>query len=55
MTVSELIELLKTYPEDSEVLITNELVDYENLDIARVEGKRWGTVVLHTADLHTVD
>lgn len=49
MTVSELIELLQKFPEDSEVLITNELVDYENLDIARVEGK-WGKVVLHTAD-----
>lgn len=49
MTVSELIELLKNFPEDSDVLITNELVDNENLDIARVEGKK-GYVVLHTAD-----
>lgn len=49
MTISELIELLKNFPESSEVLITNELVDNENLDIARVEGKK-GYVVLHTAD-----
>lgn len=49
MTVSELIGLLKNFPEDSEVLITNELVDNENLDIARVEGKK-GYVTLHTAD-----
>lgn len=49
MTVSELIELLQKFPEDSEVLITNELVDNENLDIARIESKK-GYVVLHTAD-----
>ena len=49
MTVSELIELLKRFPEDSEVLITNELVDNDNLDVARVDGKN-GYVVLHTAD-----
>jgi hypothetical protein len=49
MTVSELIELLKNFSEDSDVLITNELVDNENLDIARVESKK-GRVVLHTAD-----
>ena len=49
MTVLELMELLKNFPEDSEVLITNELVDNENLDIARVESKN-GYVVLHTTD-----
>ncbi len=49
MTVSELMELLKNFPEDSEVLITNELVDNENLDIARIESEK-GYVVLHTAD-----
>ena len=49
MTVSELMELLKNFSESSEVLITNELVDNENLDIARVEGKK-AYVVLHTAE-----